>query len=129
MPKKLIPADQRKREGAVLKLYWERYLESTGRTQASVIEELGINPGQPSNWFNGVKPIPTAKLMAQARLMGFDPKIVRPQLEEELQLWLATNAPAISSGLHDRIQALDQDGLNLVETAVELAEARQRSKQ
>jgi hypothetical protein len=128
MPRKVISVEQRKREGAVLKLLWERYLEQSRRTQTSVVEELGINPGQPSNWFNGIKPIPVPKLLKQAQLMGFDPRIVRPQLEEELDMWLTTYKPAIDSALEKRIRSLDTEGRRLVETAVELAEARQRAR-
>jgi len=112
----------------VLKLLWDRYLEQSNRTQASVLEELGINPGQPSNWFNGVKPIPARKLLAQAQLMDFDPRLVRPELEEELDLWLSTRKAAIDLALEKRIQQLDLEGRKLVETAVELAEARQRAR-
>jgi hypothetical protein len=127
MPRKIIPLEQRQHEGAILKLLWERYLERSGRTQVSVIEELGINPGQPSAWFNGIKPIPAQKLLAQAALMDFDPRLVRPELEKELELWISSHKKPIDLALEKRIGMLNDEGRRLVETAVELAEARQRS--
>lgn len=129
MPKKIvIPKEQRKLEGAALKREWLNYQNRSGKNQAEVIAQLGVNQGQPSRWFNGSQQIPAAQLLGMAKMMGFDPKAIRPQIEAEMALWMESNQAEIDGALRERVQALDADLRQNFELHIQALEALQRSR-
>jgi len=130
MKKKFVASpEQRKREGALLKAEFLRFLAHDGMTQAKLLADLRINPGNPSRWFRGTKQIPAHVLLTLADRMGFDAKAIRPQIEEEIQLWLTTQDPVLSTQLQERYEALDERGRELLLRNLEAIEALQGSRQ
>jgi hypothetical protein len=120
---------QRKREGIALRKEWDNYMERTGKTQSEIIADLSINPGLPSVWFRGLKQIPAKQLLKMALHMGFRPEAIRPQLQEDAELWLKTYKAEVAPAIFKRLQELDAEGIRYVTEAIELAEIRLRSKQ
>lgn len=124
----VIPADQRKREGLALKLEFSRFEARTGIKQNKVLEDLGINPGQPSMWFRGLRQIPANTLLALADYMGFSATDFRPQIEEELDVWLTARKQIAANHLERRILALEDEDRDILLRQVEAFEALRNSK-
>ncbi len=116
-----LPLEQRRREGAALELIVKAYLDENDLSAAAFCEELDLSASQLSLWYSGKKPIPTPWLLDLAIKIGFDARIVRPELENEAMRLLSAMGMAGSVDLEKAGHPLTKEGTEMVRSAIRAA--------
>ena len=81
MRKDTVPESRKVAEAKKLRLFFERKKNNSAcRTQEQLGEELGVTQGLVGQWFSGKTSISDRRLVALAKLLGFDPRDVRPDI-------------------------------------------------
>jgi len=81
----LIPPEQRLEEGRILREIFLAYQkDNSGISQDRFCADHEINQGQLQRWFSGARQIPEHRLIQLSKAMGFDPRRVRPSLQETM---------------------------------------------
>lgn len=103
MARPAIPQAQKDEEGRRLKQMYEKLKQERGITQDKLCAAIDLNPGLLHSYFTGKKPIPLDTLLDLAKEMDFDPREIRPNLDEFAGKLLSAMRMAGSDGLIDQL--------------------------
>ena len=79
-----LSKEQKQEEGRRLKAAWQRHRDRTGETQEKFCERIGMNQGLLQQYFRGKTAIQIENLMDMAIEMEFDPREIRPSVQQLL---------------------------------------------
>jgi hypothetical protein len=115
-----MTAQQRLREGALLKSYWQKNGKPVYKTQILFCDHFGLNQGYLQQMFSGTTAISLETMLDLAIPLKFDPRDIRPSigpLYEKMQYVL--DKPMV-----DEVAALPKATLEQLKHIISLAEKK-----
>tara|TARA_R110002153_G_scaffold191269_2_gene344244 strand:- start:11415 stop:11786 length:372 start_codon:yes stop_codon:yes gene_type:complete len=94
-------------EGIALKSEWDKYKAENRVTQDQFCAKMGINQGMLQQMFSGKSPIPFETLLELSIEMGFDPRAVRPEIDDTIDRLITAIQGADSGRLRDILGSID----------------------